>query len=174
MSTVTILLIAAEQGPVNSPGQGWDPGRDPDLWLYRDRTIAILRKFLYLSLETGRLPSLLGREFFRTRVTTYQAVTFEDAVIFVHDVERSLQRLDEFSQKLIARVVLQEYTQEETARLLHCCRKTIQRKVPDALDQLSSIFLSVGLLRPIASSEETACQVEVPEGTHASTSGSEE
>jgi hypothetical protein len=117
---------------------------------------------------------LLGREFFRTRVTTYQAFTFEDTVIFVHDVERSLQRLDGFSQKLIVRVVLQEYTQEETALLLHCCRKTIQRKLPDALDQLSSIFLSVGLLKPVSSPEETGCQVDFPEGTHASTRDSEE
>lgn len=132
------------------PTQPWDPGADPDLWLYRDRTLAMLRKFLHLSLETGRVPSLLGREFFRTRVTPYRVVTFEDAVIFVHDVERCLDQLDEFSRELIARVALQEYTQEEAARLLHCCRKTVQRKYPEALDHLSLIFLEVGLLKAVA------------------------
>src|SRR5450755_2465766 len=65
-------------------------GRDPDLWLYRERTLGMLRRYQRLSVEVGRLPSLLGREFFRTRVTSYHAGTFEDAVIFVHDVARGL------------------------------------------------------------------------------------
>jgi hypothetical protein len=50
----------------------------------------------------GRLPSLLGREFFRTRVTSYHAGTFEDAVIFVHDVASGLAQLGGFENKLIA------------------------------------------------------------------------
>lgn len=133
---------------------GWDGSSNPDLWLYRDRTIGLLRKFLYLSLETGRLPSILGRQLFRAKVTSYRMITFEDAVIFVHDVERCLELLDEFSQQLIARITLQEYTQEETAVLLHCCRKTVQRRYPETLDQLSEIFLAVGLLRPLASAEK--------------------
>jgi hypothetical protein len=69
---------------------------DPDLWLYRDRTVALLRRYLRLSIEVGRTPSLLGREFFRSRVTSYGYSTFEDSVIFVHDVERSLEELNEF------------------------------------------------------------------------------
>jgi hypothetical protein len=60
--------------------------------------------------EVGRLPSLLGREFVRTRVTSYRAGTFEDAVIFVHDMARGLAKLDSFDHKLIARIVLQDYT----------------------------------------------------------------
>ena len=75
---------------------------NPDLWMYRGRTIGLLRRYLILSIETGRLPSLLGREFFRTRVSSYNAATFEDVVIFVHDVERSLERLDKFEQEMIA------------------------------------------------------------------------
>jgi len=69
---------------------------DPDLWLYRRRTVGLLKRYLRMSVEVGRLPSLLGREFFRTRVSRHQVGTFEDAVIFVHDVERSLQQLDYF------------------------------------------------------------------------------
>ena len=38
-------------------------GRDPDLWLYRERTLGMLRRYQRLSVEVGRLPSLLGREF---------------------------------------------------------------------------------------------------------------
>jgi hypothetical protein len=40
----------------------------------------------------------------------YHVATFEDAVIFVHDVERALSKLDPFSQKLVAKIVLQEYS----------------------------------------------------------------
>jgi DNA-directed RNA polymerase specialized sigma24 family protein len=122
--------------------------RSPDLWLYRDRTVAMLRRYLRYSLETGRLPSLLGCEFFRTTVTSYSVTTFEDRVVFVHDVETCLQRLDDFSRQVIARVVLQEHSHEAAARLLHCSRKTIQRKLQSALDELSEIFLAVALLLP--------------------------
>jgi len=92
-------------------------GSDPDLWLYRERTLGMLRRYHRLSVEVGRLPSQLGREFVRTRVTSYHAGTFEDAVIFVHDVARGLAKLGSFDHKLIARIVLQDYTQNETARL---------------------------------------------------------
>src|ERR1700688_3050553 len=68
-------------------------GSDPDLWLYRERTIALLRRYLRISVEVGRLPSLLGRELFRSKVTSYRMSSFEDAVIFVHDVERALHQL---------------------------------------------------------------------------------
>jgi DNA-directed RNA polymerase specialized sigma24 family protein len=122
------------------------PGCDPDLWLYRDRTVGLLKRYLRCSVEVGRLPSLLGREFFRTRVTSYHAGTFEDAVIFVHDVQRALEKLDGFEKKLIARIVLQEYTHAEAANLLGCWRRTVGRRFPEALDRLSEIFLEGGLL----------------------------
>jgi hypothetical protein len=125
------------------------PGRDPDLWLYRDRTLGLLRRYLQLSVEVGRLPSLLGREFFRTGVTSYRATTFEDAVIFVHDVGRGLEKLKGFENKLIARIVLQDYTQNETARLLGCGRRTVGRRFPEAVDQLTEVFLEAGLLVPL-------------------------
>ena len=71
----------------------------------------MLRRYMRYSIETGRLPSLLGREFFRAKVTSYTVVTFEDRVIFVHDMEKCLDRLDEFSRQLIARHILQEHDQ---------------------------------------------------------------
>jgi hypothetical protein len=125
-----------------------DPGRgrDPDLWLYRERTLGILRRYQRLSVEVGRLPSLLGREFFRTRVTSYHAGTFEDAVIFVHDVGRGLKQLGDFEHKLIAKIALQDYTQNETARWLGCWRRTVGRRFPEALDRVTEIFLEAGLL----------------------------
>jgi len=134
---------------------------NPDLWLYRDRTVGMLRRYLRLSIEVGRLPSLLGREFFRTRVTSYTVSTFEDAVIFVHDVERILERLDAFEKKIIAKVVFQDYSQEEAARLLNCGARTVARRFPETVDRLSEIFLVGGLLTrlPITSSSAPeSCQ----------------
>jgi hypothetical protein len=119
---------------------------DPDLRLYRKRTIGILRRYMRLSIEVGRLPSLLGREFFRTRVTSYRASTFEDAVIFVHDVERSLDTLSEFDKKLIARIVLQEYSYEEAARLIGCGLRHTARCYTEAVDRVSETFLKRKLL----------------------------
>lgn len=148
MSAVLLPAVNAEAYG-REPALPWEWGRNPELCIYRDRTIAILRRFLQLSLDTGRLPSLLGRQFFRAKVTSYRIVTFEDAVIFVHDIEKCLEQLDDFSQAVVARVVLQEYTQEETARLLHRNRKTVRRKLQEALDHLSEIFILTGLLRPM-------------------------
>jgi hypothetical protein len=120
--------------------------RNPELWQYRSRTVGLLRRFLRFSLETGRLPSIMGREFFRAKVTSYTASTFEDRVIFVRDVEQSLNRLEYWDQQLIARIILQEHDHGETAHLLHCCRKTVERRLPEVLDLLSEDFLRVGLL----------------------------
>jgi len=114
--------------------------------VYRSRTVGMLRRYMQVSIETGRLPSVLGREFFRAKVTSYRVGTFEDRVIFVHDMEICLERLDEFSRQLIARHVLQEHDQEATARLLHCGERTVRTYVPVALDLLSEILLEVGLM----------------------------
>jgi len=137
------------------------PVGDPDLWLYRDRTVALLRRYLRLSIEVGRMPSLLGREFFRSRVTSYKASTFEDSVIFVHDVERSLEKLGEFDKQLIAKIVLQEYSQEEAGRLLGCGRRHAVRCYAEALDRVTEIFLKRGLLARLPRTKpepEKSCQ----------------
>jgi hypothetical protein len=120
--------------------------RNPDLWMYRKRTVALLRRYLRFSLETGRLPSLVGRELFRAKVTCYTTTTFEDRVIFVHDVEKSLERLEYWDQQLIARIIFQEHSEEQTARILHWGLRTIERRLPQVLDLLSEDFLRVGLL----------------------------
>jgi hypothetical protein len=120
--------------------------RDPDLWLYRERTIAMLKRYLRISIEVGRLPSLLGRELFRSKVTSYRISSFEDAVIFVHDVERVLDQLDSLSKDLVAVIIFQDYSQDEAAEVLHCARRTICRQFPETIDQISELFLEGGLL----------------------------
>ncbi len=152
--------------PRGAAGSGthWAPAEsaaelsfDPDAWLYRERTVALLRRFLRISIEVGRLPSLLGRELFRSKVTSYRMSSFEDAVIFVHDVERALDRLGELPRQLITTIIFQEYTQEEAAQILHCARRTVCREYPAALDRMSEIFLSGGLLNRLPSVEKD-CQ----------------
>ena len=120
--------------------------RNPDLWMYRKRTVALLHRYLRFSLETGRLPSFIGRECFRAKVTCYTATTFEDRVIFVRDVEKSLERLEYWDQQLIARIIFQEHSHEQAAHILHCSRSTVERRFPFVLDLLSEDFLRVGLL----------------------------
>src|SRR6266404_3734764 len=117
-----------------------------DLSAYHDRTIALLLRYFRMSLEIGRMPSVLGREVFRARVTSYRVHTFEDAVIFVHDVEKCVERLEPFSRQLIARVILQEYSYEEAAKLMGCGERSVYRLLPMALGQLTELFFISKLL----------------------------
>ncbi len=155
---ISVTDVQAETAPgysLNSP-----PCPEPDeaeLCLYRKRTVHILKRYFNLSMETGRLPSVLGNLHFRARVSAYPTHTFEDNVIFVLDVERCLHELDTFSQELIGCVILQEYTPEDVARRLQCSVRSIERRVPEALDELSKEFLCRGILRRSTSGSES-CQ----------------
>ena len=113
---------------------------------YRVRTVALLRKYLRMATESGRLPSLLGREFFRTAITSYGTHTFEDAVIFVIDMERALEALCPEHQAVIVRVVFQEYFYEEAAALLGISPSTMIRRIADAFDALARILVGRGML----------------------------
>jgi hypothetical protein len=126
--------------------------------IYRARTVAMLRRYMRYAIEAGRLPSLVGREFFRSKVTKYQMATFEDRVIFVHDMERCLEQLDDFGRQVLGRIVLQEYGQEDAARLLGCTRMTVHRKLLESLDQLSAILIAVDLLDELTSAVTKTCQ----------------
>ena len=126
--------------------------------IYRARTVAMLRRYMRYAIEAGRLPSLVGREFFRSKVTKYQMATFEDRVIFVHDMERCLEQLDDFGRQVLGRIVLQEYGQEDAARLLGCTRMTVHRKLLESLDQLSDILVTVDLLDELTAAVDKTCQ----------------
>jgi len=139
-----------------SPGLTWEEERARRR--YRGQTVWMLRRYMRYSMETGRMPSILGREFFRAKVSWRSAVTFEDRVIFVHDVETCLGKLDEFSRELIARHILQEHDLDATARLLGCGKRTVCRYAPIALDLLAEILLDVGLLERRFPVWEKSCQ----------------
>ena len=74
-------------------------------------------------------------------------VSFEDIVIFVHDMDTALARLNPFHQRLIAMNILEDYSLPEVARLLTCPLRTVEREVPDALDVLSLAFIESGLIK---------------------------
>lgn len=149
MSTALAVAIhaEAEQLPV-VPSE-----TQIDLWLYRSRTVALLRRYGRASVEIGRLPSMLGRECFRSRLTAYSLRNFEDVAIFVHDMEQSVNRLQPLEKKLLAMHVLEDYTQGEIARLLGCTRRWIEVQVPDAIDAMTRILLEVGLITAIGQFE---------------------
>jgi hypothetical protein len=123
------------------------PGDRRELRGFRDHTTAIIRRYLRMSFEIGRMPSFLGREFFRARVTSYRMASFEDAIIFVHDVEAALESLNPFGKQLISLGVLQGYRHEETARILGCTLRAVQRRFPEAIDDATEVFLRRGILK---------------------------
>lgn len=128
--------------PVNRPMESPLSGTA----FYRRRTEALLRRYMRASMEMGRTPSLLGNNIFRGRVSSYRLRTFEDCIIFIFDVEKCLKRLDAESKELIARIALQEYTHEETAKLTQQSERSVGRKYAFALDVLTNIFLQMELL----------------------------
>jgi DNA-directed RNA polymerase specialized sigma24 family protein len=134
--------IAVKAG--NAAHLSWEG--DPDLWIYRNKTTALLRRYMRWSLEAGRVPSLLGRELFRAKISAFSATTFEARVIFLHDIEKCLKKLQGFDGQLIARVVLQEYDHETAARILQCTRRTLERRLPELIDELSENLLRLDLL----------------------------
>jgi DNA-directed RNA polymerase specialized sigma24 family protein len=106
----------------------------------------MLRRYLYASMQVGRAPSILGDPIARGWASSRPVRTFEDAVIFVLDVETSLNQLGSLDRQMLSRIVLQEYTQTEAATLLGMSVRTISYKFPQALDRLTEKLLESGLL----------------------------
>ena len=113
---------------------------------YRRRTELLLRRYMLVSLQTGRVPSVVGNYVFRGKASSYRMHNFEDAVIFLIDIEKCLKKIDPVGRELIARIALQEYTQEDTAELIGQSLSSVKRKYADVLDELSHIFLDLELL----------------------------
>ena len=74
----------------------------PEVAFYRKYTEGLLRRYVRLSMEAGRAPSLLGREMFRGNVTNYSVQDFDDVVIFVHDVETCVKFNEEERRLVLA------------------------------------------------------------------------
>ncbi len=122
----------------------------PQTAFYRRYTEGMLRRYAVLSMESGRVPSLLGREMFRGKVTSYRVHAFDDVVIFVHDVEQCVRTLTPDQQRLILRIGVQEYTFGEMAVRMGISVRSVQRHYTEALDELTAIFLERRLLERLA------------------------
>jgi RNA polymerase sigma factor (sigma-70 family) len=116
------------------------------LAFYRRHTESMLRRYLYASMQVGRSPSILSEPIARGWASSRPVRTFEDAVIFVLDIEKCLDKLGELDRQLLSRIVLQEYTQPEVASLLGMSTRTVSSKFPQALDRLTQKLLDTGLL----------------------------
>jgi hypothetical protein len=115
-----------------------------------------------MAVDIGRLPSVLGGLCFRARVSSYKLHTFEDAVIFVHDIERVFDRIERKSLEIIAGVILLDYSIPEAALRLGITVQRAERHYATALDSLSSVLLEVGLLRPVFNGfeeQEQGCSI---------------
>ncbi len=116
------------------------------LAFYRKHTESMLRRYLYASMQVGRAPSILSEPIARGWASSRPVRTFEDAVIFVLDIEKCLDRLGSLDRQLISRIVLQEYTQPEAASLLGMSTRAVSYKFAQALDRLTQKLLDTGLL----------------------------
>jgi hypothetical protein len=135
---------ASSSQPVKPPAAKEEP--QVSLAFYRRHTESLLRRYLYASVQVGRAPSLLSAPVGRGWASSRPVRSFEDAVIFVLDVERCLNRLETLDQQLLSRIVLQEYTHQETAAMLGMCVRTVSSRLAKALDRLTEHLLATGLL----------------------------
>lgn len=138
--------VQAGQG---KPGSESEPGATTpavSVAFYRRHTESMLRRYLYASMQVGRAPSILGDPVGRGWVSSRPVKTFEDALIFVLDVERCINRLELLDRQVLSRVVLQAYTQEEAAALLGMSIRTVSNRLKRALDRLTEELLKTGLL----------------------------
>ena len=132
--------------PEVEPAKAPDAGSLVSLGFYRKHTESMLRRYLYASMQVGQAPSILGEPVARGWASSRPVRTFEDAVIFVLDVETCLNRLGSLDRQMLCRIVLQEYTHAEAAPLLGMSVRTISYKFPQALDRLTEKLLETGLL----------------------------
>lgn len=147
--TVTLQRVWAVAASDVPPASAPEAKPPLELAFYRKYTEGLLRRYLRLSMQAGRVPSLLSREMFRGNVTHYRVRGFEEVIIFCHDVEQRLAKLNNTERELIKRVALQQYTQGEAAGMLGMSLSNLIQRYGQAVDRLTRMFLDAGLLNPM-------------------------
>jgi len=127
-----------------APAEEIDPR--PEMVCFRGQTLAMVRHHFELSSQLGRLPSLMGREFFRARVSHHAIPSFEEQAVFVRDVELCIARLNAEQQEIIMIAGLYDFSHEEIAEMLHISKAAVNAWFAEALDALSEILLAARLL----------------------------
>ena len=98
---------------------------------YRGQALAIVRHFFEMSCQLGRLPSILGREFFRAKVSHRTIPSFEDQALFAHDIRQSLTRLAEDELRVLTLIGLYDLNLDEAAEILHWSAGYISQRFAD-------------------------------------------
>jgi predicted DNA-binding protein (UPF0251 family) len=123
---------------------------------YRKYTERLLQRYVQMTMEAGRVPSMMGREVIGGRASSYRIHGFDDAVNFRLDVEKCLRQLDKDDREVVRRVAMQEYTQTEAAELLGVSLRTVVTRYGRALDRLTGILLRTRLLDPLRACQAAA------------------
>ncbi len=131
--------------PPAPPAEETDPR--PEMVCFRSQTLAMVRHYFELSSQFGRLPSLMGREFFRAKVSHHAIPSFEEHAVFVRDIELCIGRLSAEHQEIVTIAGIYHFTHEEIAQMLHMSRSSVSVWFAEALDALSEIFLKARVLR---------------------------
>jgi Sigma-70, region 4 len=141
-----IVPLAHYEAELQPQNEASDSIAGVSVAIYRKHTEKMLRRYLYASMLVGRAPSILGEPVGRGWVSSRKVKTFEDAVIFVLDIERCIKKLTPVHQAILSRIVLQEYTHAEAADILGVSVRAVSYKYKQALDSLTELLLRSELL----------------------------
>lgn len=125
------------------------PVQEPEeieLYFLRAHAHGLLRRYLYASMQPCRVGSTLRDPVGRGWVSSRPIMCFEDAAIFVHDMEKCIKALPSLDRDILNRVVIQEYTQTEAAVLLGMAARTMSYKFAAAMDRLTAKLIEAELL----------------------------
>jgi len=147
MSNSRLSAYRAKLLLLDSPGFAGEIDPRPEMLCFRGQTLALVRHFFEISSQVGRVSSLLGREFFRSRVSHHAIPSFEEQAVFVRDVELCLEKLGAGQREVLTLLGLYDYSYDEVSRMMHCSRTLARQWFNEALDCLSEIFLKARLLR---------------------------
>lgn len=117
-----------------------------DVYFLRPFTRKLLLRYFYLAAQLGRIGSSQLDPVGRGWASSRPVRSFEDALIFVVDMERCFQSLDSLDRDVLRRIVQQDYTQAEAAPLMGMSVRAISFKFPMAMDRLTVKLLAAGLL----------------------------
>jgi len=148
-----LRLVRASQAPVLTVPR-IQRTVEPGLEFYRKYTEGLLRRYMKMSMQGGRVTSLLGRELFQGKVTSCKVHGFDDVVIFVHDVGKCMAQLDPGLRHLVRRIALEEYTQPETAAMLGIGERTVRRRYAEGIDKLTRLLLDKKMLEPMMAGQD--------------------
>lgn len=117
-----------------------------ELCFLRAHARVLLRRYLYASMQLSRVGSTLHDPVGRGWVSSLPITCFEDAAIFVHDMEKCIKALPSLDRDILNRVVIQEYTHAEAAMLLGMSARTMAYRLPAAMDRLTRKLIDAELL----------------------------